>query len=258
MTGHKATNPVRTAEMTLTVIEGLERLGGATLTELAATIDEPKSTVHNHVSTLLEHNYIVKENNVYHLGLRFTELGEQSKNRYPVFKTGLVEIEKLAETTGELTNLAVEEHGQLVYLHRARGENAITTDTFSGKRVNLHCTSLGKALLSFMPEERVREIIAQSGLPARTENTITDIDELFEELRTAKENRIAFDDEERAYGIRCVAAPILNQKTKQPVGAASVSAPVNRMKEQRFTEEIPELLHNTVNVIEIELAHLSM
>lgn len=255
MKEYEATNPVRTVETALQVVEGLEELEGASLTELATYLDAPKSTVHNHLSTLMEQNYLVKEEDDYYLGLRFTELGEQIKNRQAVFTQGRSEVEKLATETQELTNLAVQEHGKAIYLHRASGQNAISTDTFAGKRVNLHCTSLGKAMLAYMPESRVQTILDRYGLPARTENTITERDELLEELEAVREGGIAFDDEERAYGIRCVAAPILHQETKQAVGAVSVSAPTNRMQDQRFTEEIPEQLQNIANVIEIELTY---
>ena len=255
MVGHKAKNPVQTSKMTFRVIEGIETLQGATLSELTAYLNEPKSTVHNHLSTLLEEGYIIKQNDKYRLGLRFAELGEQSKASYDIYTIGAGEVDDLAEKTDELCNLATEEHGRVVYLRRSEGTNAISTDTFSGKRVPLHCTALGKAMLAFMPTERVETIVDHFGLPAATEHTITCRDELYEELNRIRADNVAFDDEERAPGIRCVAAPIRCHQTKDAIGAVSVSAPINRMSGSRYKDEITELLNQTVNVIEIELSY---
>lgn len=258
MTKRKAKNPVRTSQATFEVLEGLETLRGASLTELATYLGKPKSTVHNHLSTLLENQYVVKEDGTYNLGLRFTELGEQSKRRHRVYTVGKDEVNKLAAKTGELANLATEEHGKTVYLYRACGEDSISTDTFAGKRVHSHSTSLGKAMLAFMPEPRVHEILDHYGMPAETEHTITDREEFLDELDQVRENGFALDKEERGHGIRCVAVPVLHQESKRPVGAVSVSAPVNRMQEPRFTGTIPELIRSTVNVIEIELLYSTL
>ena len=255
MPEHEAKNAVQTSRMTFRVIEALEQLKNANLTEVAEYLGEPKSTVHNHLNTLVESCYLTKNSGTYKLGLRFTELGEKCKQRYPVYKVGEEEVEKLAAETEELANLAVEEHGRVVYLHRAEGQSSISTDTFAGKRVALHSTALGKAMLAFMEEERVEKIIDNSELAAETEHTITERGDLWEELESIKQNEVAYDDEERAYGIRCVAAPILAQNSKELLGAVSISAPKHRMKEERFTETFPEILQNAANVIQIELTY---
>lgn len=255
MTTEKAANPVRTAQMTFRIVESIERLGGATLTEISTHLDEPKSTVHNHLSTLLEEEYLTRQGNEYNLGLRFAELGERSKSRLNVYAVGRTEVDNLANETGELANLATEEHGQAVYLHCSRGADAISTDTNVGRRVPLHATALGKAILANYPQQHVRNIIEAKGLPRETEHTITDEAEFLEELATIREDGIAYDDQERAIGIRCVAAPIMDQEERRSLGALSVTAPMNRMQDNRFKEEIPQLLRRAANVIEIELEY---
>jgi len=148
----------------------------------------------------------------------------------------------------------VEEHGEGVYITRAEGSEAVSVDTYAGKRVNLHCTALGKTILAMLPEGRVDEIIDTHGLPARTENTITDRAELKAELADIRERGHAYDREERLPGLRCVAAPVTSEDG-DPVAALSVSGPTSRIKGDLFHEEIPEMLQSAVNVVEINLVY---
>jgi DNA-binding IclR family transcriptional regulator len=243
---------VGATETTLRVLETLKGLDGAGVTEVADRLDLPKSTVHNHVSTLLKNEYVVKEGSTYRVGLQFLEFGEYIRNRMPIYEAARPEVEQLAEETGELANLLVEEHGKGVYLCRAKGGQAVRLDTYAGMRVHLHCTALGKAILAHLPEERVREIVDTHGLPARTETTITDEGALMAELEGIRERGFAYDEGERLAGLRCVAAPIRNLEGNA-LGAISVSGPTSRMKGDRFDEEIPEALTSAANVIELNL-----
>ena len=243
---------VGATETSLRILETLKGLDGAGVTEVANRLDLPKSTVHNHVSTLLRNEYVVKEGNTYRVGLQFLEFGEYIRNRMPIYDVARPEVERLADETGELSNLLVEEHGKGVYLSRAEGNKAVRLDTYAGMRVHLHCTALGKAILAYLPEERVREILDAHGLPKRTDTTITDEEKLFDELEGIRERGYARDTEERVAGLRCVAAPIRNLNG-DPLGAISVSGPTSRMKGERFEEEVPEELISTANVIELNL-----
>jgi DNA-binding IclR family transcriptional regulator len=224
------------------------------VTELANELDLPKSTVYSHLRTLREHEYVVQEDGRYRLGLRFLDFGEHTRDRMRIYEVARPEVEALAEETGELANLLVEEHGQGVYLYRAKGEGAVNVDTHAGMRVGLHCTSLGKAILAHLPEERVDDIVDRWGLPARTANTITDRAELDAELARIRERGYARDDGERLSGLRCVAAPITDVDG-DAVGAVSVAGPTSRIKGDRFDSVIPERVMSAANVTEINLTY---
>lgn len=142
-----------------------------------------KPTVHHHLSTLHQEKYVVKEDDTYYIGLQFLELGERSRDRLKIHKVAKPEVEKLAEETGELANMAVMEHREVVYLYRVRGSEAAHLDTYTGKRTYPHSTAMGKAMLAHLPQERLEAVIAQNGLPKETERTITEKDDLFEELK---------------------------------------------------------------------------
>jgi len=250
----RAKNPIRTSEKTLAILEALKEHRGAGVTELADALGFTKGTVHHHLSTLAEHGYVAKRGGEYHLGMRLFEMGKFTRQQRDVYEVAQPEIDKLAEETGELANLMVEEHGYGYYLYIARGNQAIRLDTEIGTRQYLHASALGKAILAHVPEERVEEILDRHGLVQMTENTVTDRDEFWDILDEIAERGVAFDGEERAEGIRCVAAPITD-KTESLIGAVSVSGPANRLKGERFRQKIPELVEETATVIGINVSY---
>jgi len=245
---------VQATKTSFKLLEALNELGGAGVTELANELGLPKSTVHNHLNTLRDAEYIVREGDTYHVGLRFLKLGEHSRNRLRIYETASPEVDNLAQQTNELANLAVEEYGRGVYLYLSEAERAVQLDTYAGMRIHLHCTALGKAILAHLPEEKIEEILDTHGLPERTPNTITDRDELLEELEETRDRGYAYDRQERLQGLRCVAAPI-TMPEEGVVGALSIAGPTSRMKGDRFHEEIPQRLLDAANVIELNMTY---
>lgn len=250
----KAKNPVRSSAKTLRILEALHELDGARVTELAEYLDTNKATVHHHLSTLREFEYVTKEGSRYELGLRLFELGEYTRRQTEVYNVAKPEIDKLAEEVGEMANLMIEDHGKGVYLYIARGENAVNLDTKIGTRQFLHTSALGKAILANLPEEDFEFVLGEYGLPAETPNTVTDRAELEKELDEIRKRGVAFDGEERAEGIRCVAAPITD-KTGALIGAVSVSGPSSRLKNERFRKDVPEMVQDTATVIGINVSY---
>lgn len=248
-----AQNPVKSVEVMFTIVEALKELDGAGVTELAEHLDLPKSTLHNYLATLEQEEYVVKDGTTYRVGLRFLDLGAYARDQIDMFEVAKPELEHLASETGELANLLVEEHGKGSYLYRTRGEMAVQVKGHVGTRAPLHSTGLGKAILAYLPESRVEAIVEEHGLPPSTPETITDPEELFADLAAIRDRGYAFDDEERLRGLRCVAAPI--QANDQVVGAISVSGPTNRLRDERYREELPQKLLEVQNVIELNVAY---
>lgn len=254
MSDQQYPNSVKTAQTTFAILEELKQRHEATVTDLTDAFDLSKSSIHNYLSTLERAGYVVKEDKRYRVGLRLLDLGGHARHRKRIYDIAKDEVTTLAEETGELANLLVEEHGRGIYLHRAHGADAVKTDSYIGQRVYLHNTALGHAILAHLPRDRVNEIIDQHGLPVTTENTITDRDELFTRLDRVREEEVAFDDEARVKGLRCVAVPILtNNDTVE--GAISVSGPTSRFQEQRFREDLPATLKNIANIIELNITY---
>lgn len=250
----EAKNPVGAVETTIQIIETLEALDGAGVTEIANEIGLNKGTVHNHLSTLSKHDFVIQRDGKYHTGLRFFEMGERTRNRLKVYELAIPEVDKLADETGELASLLVEEHGRGIYLYRSWGEQALKLDTQIGSRVPLHTTGLGKSILAHLPERRVNEIIDEYGLQGLTENTITEEDALFDELDTIREQGIAIDREERTEGVNCIASPIQTNDGKV-LGAVSIAGPVSRMEGKKLEVEMADLVRNAAKVVGINATH---
>jgi DNA-binding IclR family transcriptional regulator len=240
---------VRAVQTTLDIISTLQEKDRAGVTELATDLDRSKGTIHSHLTTLSENEHVVKEDDKYRLSLRYLELGESVRSQIDGYDIVQEEAEDLANKTGELAQFATNEHGQIVYMCKSPGENAVQTASSVGKREYMHCNSLGKAILANMAESRVDEIIDRHGLPAFTDQTITSREELHSELETVRERGYAFDEEELIEGIRCVGAPIV--ANDEIFGAISISGPSTRMEGEQFRKEFPQMVTRSANVIEI-------
>lgn len=250
MTDTRSTS-VQATETTFQILEAIRELDGARTTTVAEHLDMTKSTVYNHLQTLLKNEYIVRNDGVYDVGLKFLRIGEYARERHHISRVGSTEVDKLAEQTKEMANLIVEEHGHGVFLYRSKGSEAVHMDTHTGKRLPLHTTAFGKAILAHYSTEYVEKVIDAHSLPAHTPQTITCRDELYDEFETIREQGYALDREERLEGLRCVSAPILSDG--DPIGAISISGPKSRMSGKRFHQEIPEFVSASANVIEINM-----
>ena len=243
---------IKSAETTLQILETIRDLDGAGVAELAAELDRPTSTVHNYLRTLEQTEYLTKEDDTYRVSLRFLGLGKHLEDRLTIRQIAKPEVDELAERTGELASLLVEEHNKGVYAYLHSGEKAVHLDAHPGMRTYLHQTALGKAILSEYGEEKVASVIDDHGLPRASPNTITDRDELLAELEDVRDRGYAIDRGERVSGIRCVAVPI-NPFGDEPCGAISVSGPKSRVKGEFFEEELPQLVEEAADIIEINL-----
>lgn len=249
-----ATPAVQSVETSLRIVEALHERGDAGVTELATALSIPKSTVHNHLQTLERNEYVVGVDGRYRVSYRFLELGAAARDRCPLTAVARPEVDRIAEETGELSGLLVEEHGRGVFLHRAKGDRAVHVDTYAGKRIALHGAALGKAILAGLPDARVDAIVDRHGLPALTENTITDREALDAELQAVRDSGVAFDDEERLDGLRSVGAAITDADGAV-IGAVSVAGPTSRLREVRFREELPDAVRSAVNVVELNVTY---
>ncbi|MHC3439286.1 IclR family transcriptional regulator [Natrialbaceae archaeon A-gly3] len=244
---------VKTTDTVFEILETLQSLNGGTLAELDDELEFAKSTIHSHLTTLVHNEYVVYNDGVYELGLKFLEHGMFVKNNYEISRVGSPVIEEVAAKTGEVSWIIVEEHGKAVYIDKAMGEKAIQTHASVGRRSKLHHLAAGKLILAYLPDKRVEEIINRYGLPEQTPHTITDPDELWEELEQIREDGIAFNDKESVTGLRAIAAPVLGEDTIY--GGISISGPANRLTMERCHEEIEPLLLEATNELELKLQY---
>lgn len=245
---------VKTVDTVFGIIEYLQEANGAGVTEVSEALGRAKSTVHDHLATLEEKEYVVKQpDDTYTIGLKFLSHGIHARQIREVVRIAQPYLDDLADETGEVVWLVVEEHGRGVFVSKAMGEHAVQTLGRIGKRAYLHEMAAGKAILAYLPPVRVEEIIDRHGLPGRTQKTITNPETLFEELNVIREQGYAVNRSETHEGVRAVGSAI--QYEGEVLGAIAVSGPKNRISGERLRKTIPETLLGTTNAIELRLSH---
>ena len=240
---------IDSVETTFRIIEALSEIQPGGVSEIADETEIPVSTTYVHLNSLLHLGYVVKINNHYQLSLRFLEHGGTVRGKTAMSRSVQKEVNRLAYTANEVVGFATEERGKRVILYRSEGSGAISDRIIVGESTYLHWTSLGKAILAHLPQERIGEIIDQHGLPQGTKSTITDRSDLMDELASIREFGYALDNAERRRGIRGIAVPI-KKADERVVGSIGIAGPKTRLNDKYLTDLL-KLLLETKNIIEI-------
>ncbi|WP_313692484.1 IclR family transcriptional regulator [Halorarum halobium] len=241
---------IETVQNTCRIINALRDSGGSGITEIATSLDFSKSAVHGHLATLRDEGLVIKNGHTYRLSLRFLQIAEEVKNQIADYKIVKEEVNRLAQETGEVVHFGTEEQGRIVYLSKARGDVAVETASRIGNRMPMHSTSLGKAILAELPQERCGEIIDRYELSGKTDRTITTPERLRENLEETRQRSYAIDDEENIRGVRCIGMAV-SAPDAGVMGALSISGPSKRMTDERMDEELEDKIAQAANVIEV-------
>lgn len=243
---------VKTADRVFDILRVIKNQDGAGVTDIAEELDLAKSTVHQYLYTLKDREYIVKRGSRYDISLKFFEYGRFVRGRYKVLTVAEPTLQQLASETGEVAWLIVEEQGYAIYLSNELGEQAVQTHAEVGKREYIHCLASGKAMLAYMSEDRLYEIIERHGLPKKTDDTITDPETLFKNLDEIRDRGYSFNREEAASRVTAIAAPILDDDDSV-LGSICVSGPSRRIRKKESQMDIPELVVEAADEIELKL-----
>jgi len=135
---------VKATRTTFEIIETLAEADGGQVTEIADELGLAKSTIHRHLATLEDLEYVVKDGNRYRIGFRFLKLGEETRKHTDTYQMASQKVEKIAEQTAERAQFVVEEHGKAVYVFGATGEHAVQTDSVIGKYRPLQSMAAGR------------------------------------------------------------------------------------------------------------------
>ncbi|MEY7851665.1 IclR family transcriptional regulator [Natrarchaeobius sp. A-rgal3] len=244
---------IKSVETSFAIVEALQDLESATMTEIAEYTDLSKGGIYKHLKTLQANSFVIKDGNEYRLGLRFLDVGGQLRFKYPGASIIKAKIQELAEETNEACLFTVRENDRAVTLFRETGNRGVSTRTRVGTRLYLHQTAGGKAILSQLPRSDVEDLIETAGLPRATSNTITEPEALFDELEEVRERGYAYNRAESTEGLIAIAAPLVPNETV--LGACAITGPYHRMKGDTLTNEVPDMLLSVVNELELNIAH---
>ena len=219
-----------------------------TIKELSTSLGIPMTSVFDIVHTLHSSEYLhCNDNNAktYVIGIKAFETGFSYLVHASLAKIAQPYIEKIVQETNATAFLALYDRNEILYLNKLEASISIRTSAVLGSRRSMYCTGLGKAILAYLPEDQVRRIFAESNIQAYTEYTITNVDELLEELRKTRERDYAVDNRERDIDVLCVAHAIKDY-TSLPIAAISTAmiyTPVNEAKIEKYGAMISEYAH---------------
>lgn len=245
---------IKSVEIGFNIIEQLEKLDGARVSELADHLDIPKSTAHVYLSTLHGIGYVIKDGHTYRPSLRFLERGGYVRQNIELYRAARPRVDELSTEIGEVVNVGVEENGKRVLIYSSESPHGVFDNSPTGQFTHMHWTALGKSILANLPEKRTEQIVDQHGLPKATANTIINRVSLFAELDHIRHQGFATEDEERRDGIKAIGVPVFSEDG-DVLGAVSISGPKNRINSTADDVELAEQLKEIVNVIELQVQH---
>lgn len=219
------------------------------VTEISEKLGLYKSNVHNILMTYKAMEYLEQdgESGKFYLGPAVFGLSRALGDNYSITNIILPFMQKIVQEVHELVYLAIPNKDDVIYLEAVYPEmNYLTARSVRGERAKMYCTSVGKAILSQMPEDKMEACI-RGELEAFTEYTITDKEKLREEIRLTRERGYAFDNMEGTFGIKCVGVPIVNRKG-EAVAALSISTPSLRMGEEKVLEFVNVLKKYAIQI----------
>lgn len=214
----------------------LEMLGESeiplSLAEICQRMEIHKSTAHRSLMVLEKITLIERtHDNRFRLGLKLYELGNRAVEQIDLRARIRPYFWKLSAQLGETVHLGVLQKTKVVYLDKAEPNRRICMSSKTGSSNPVYCTSLGKAILAFLPPDTVDEIISQIRFVRHTPKTLTNRDDLLKSLERVRRRGFAVDDEEIEMGVRCIGAPIFDEN-HMPIAALSMSGPTARVRPQ--------------------------
>lgn len=210
-----------------------------TLNELIKKTGLKKTTTFRLLKALTSLQLMEKipETKLYGLGPKLIYFGVSALGNLDLHKISLPIMTRLKEETGETVNLSILKDSEIIILARIRSDHLFNVNLSVGSRLPVYCTSQGKAILSFMDDESANKIMENLIFNKKTENTITSIQDLENELRRIRKNGYSVNDEELEKGLSAVAAPILNH-SGQVIAAINISYSTARHPEAEMHEHL--------------------
>jgi IclR family acetate operon transcriptional repressor len=242
---------VQSLDRAFAILEAMADAGGVIgLSQLAADSGLPLATIHRLVRTLVDLGYVRQEpSRQYSLGPRLMRLADSSTKRLGTLAQPY--MTRVVESLGESVNLAVLDGEEIVYVAQVQpSQNFMRMFTEVGRRAKPHTTAVGKAILAEQPEQDVLDLLARTGMPRRTEHTITDPQAFLADLALVRERGYALDEGEQEIGVRCVALVVPD--APRPM-AISASGPAPRMTNEVVAKAAP-MLREAAAQISAELA----
>lgn len=209
------------------------------MTQISEMIGINKSTVHRLLATLEGKRFVERDavTGLYRPGIRLFQMAFLTLEHNDLRRLAAPFLHNLCDQFRENVNLSVLDGTDVVYLDVIESPQRVKLAATPGQRLPAFCTASGKAILAFLPEEKIRDILAH-GIPRYTEKTLTTEEAFLEDMRCTRERGYAISEQEFEDGINAIAAPICDQ----PIASVSIAGPAYRLTREKMIEISPQLL----------------
>jgi len=230
------------------------------VSELGREIGLSRSTTHRYVATLAMLGYLQQDPTTkkYQLGPRVLDLGFSAIHSMELREISAPHLQQLSDQTGFTVNMAILDGSDIVYIERCRssraGQREIDLNLHIGSRLPAYCTSMGKILLAYQPRSEREVLIENVDLRPRGPNTLTARRALRAELERVRALGLAINNEELAYGLRSIAAPVLSQ-SGEIVAAINLAVHSSMVSMEELVERLGDSLRRTAADISARIGH---
>jgi len=238
-------NPSNSVERTLLILEAIAgQPDGMSNADLHRELKIPKSSASYILRALEQHAYVRRdhEDGKYRLGMKVVGLSRAALSGVDIREVALPIMRQLVEHIHLTTHLAILDHEEAVYVERVEAPGFIKMDTWVGRRMEVHSTAVGKALLAYLDADQQEAILRHRGLTKRTPHTLTSVASLIKEFERVRQLGYSVDDEENSLGARCVGAPIFNGQgeVEASLGSTGTITAVPRERVPRLAEMVKD------------------
>jgi len=223
-----------------------------TMTQISGMIGINKSTVHRLLATLERKRFVERDatTGIYRPGLRLLQMAFLTLEHNDLRRLAAPFLHSLSEQYRENVNLTVLDNTDVIYVDVIESPQRVKLAAEKGQRLPAFCTASGKAILAFLPEDRLEHIL-KNGMPKYTPNTITSLEAYYKDMKLTRERGYAISEQEFEEGINALAAPICSQ----PIASVSIAGPAYRLTRERMIEMAPDLMATVLKIArEVELA----
>ncbi len=215
------------------------------LAQVALSLQLHKSTAHRFLMVLERHRMVERTaGGKFRLGLRLFDLGNRAIEQFDLRDRAQPHLRRLVAETEETAHLCILEGAHVIYIDKIEPARSVRMITRIGASKPVYCTSVGKAMLAFLAEERLNDILRRIRFERYTHRTILTPEVLRAEIDKTRRRGYAVDDEELEEGLRCIAVPVLDAQ-RLPVAAVSVSGPSFRVTAQK----LPSIANHLVQCV---------
>ncbi len=235
-----------------------------TMTQISEHVGIHKSTAHRLLATLENKRFVQRdqETGIYRLGIRLLQMAYLTLEQNDLRRLAVPFMHKLCDQYEENIDLTVLDGADVVFINILEGPRRVKLAAATGQRLPAFATASGKAILAFMPEKSVQNILDR-GMPQLTPYTLSMRDELLQDLDSIKDLGFAISEQELEEQINAVAAPIFDLDG-QPIASIAVAGPAYRLTRERMLMIGPDVvatakeISQEIRMSAIPLANLSV